>query len=117
MTIELYVFPPSPRSFKVMAIANYLGFDWTPRFVDLAKGDQKTPQYAALNPNMLAPTLKDGDYVLWESNAIGQYMASKRAESGLMPKTSAAGSTSRAGNFGTSRIGTRHARSSSSSML
>jgi glutathione S-transferase len=114
MTIELYVFPPSPRSFKVMAIANYLGFDWTPRFVDLAKGDQKTPQYAALNPNMLAPTLKDGDYVLWESNAIGQYMASKRAESGLML---AAGSTSRAGNFGTSRIGTRHARSSSSSML
>jgi glutathione S-transferase len=86
MTIELYVFPPSPRSFKVMAIANYLGFDWTPRFVDLAKGDQKTPQYAALNPNMLAPTLKDGDYVLWESNAIGQYMASKRAESGLIPK-------------------------------
>jgi glutathione S-transferase len=82
MTIELYVFPPSPRSFKVMAIANYLGFDWTPRFVDLAKGDQKTPQYAALNPNMLAPTLKDGDYVLWESNAIGQYMASKRARVG-----------------------------------
>jgi len=23
--IELYVFPPSPRAFKVMAVANYLG--------------------------------------------------------------------------------------------
>jgi hypothetical protein len=45
MTIELYVFPPSPRSFKVMAVANHLGLDWTPRFVDLTKGDQKTPQY------------------------------------------------------------------------
>jgi len=86
MTIELYVFPPSPRSFKVMAVANYLGLDWTPRFVDLAKGDQKAPHYAELNPNMRAPTLKDGDYVLWESNAIGQYLASKRPESGLMPK-------------------------------
>lgn len=86
MTIELYVFPPSPRSFKVMAIANHLGLDWTPRLVDLAKGDQKAPQYEALNPNMRAPTLKDGDYVLWESNAIGQYLALQRPESGLMPK-------------------------------
>jgi glutathione S-transferase len=86
MTIELYVFPPSPRSFRVMAIANHLGLDWSPRLLDLAKGDQKTPQYAALNPNMLAPTLKDGDYVLWESNAIGQYLALQRPESGLMPK-------------------------------
>jgi glutathione S-transferase len=84
MTIELYVFPPSLRSFKVMAVANHL--DWTPRFIDLTKGEQKAPQYAALNPNMRAPTLKDGDYVLWESNAIGQYLASKRPESGLMPK-------------------------------
>lgn len=85
MTIELYVFPPSPRSFKVMAIANHLGLDWTPRFVDLTKGDQKAPQYMALNPNMRAPTLKDGDYVLWESNAIGQYLALKRPENGLLP--------------------------------
>lgn len=86
MTIELYVFPPSPRSFKVMAIANYLGLDWTLRFVDLAKGDQKAPQYMALNPNMRAPIVQDGDYVLWESNAIGQYLALKRPESGLLPK-------------------------------
>ena len=86
MTIELYVFPPSPRSFKVMAVANHLGLDWMPRFVDLAKGDQRAQDYAALNPNMRAPTLKDGDYVLWELNAIGQYLASKRPESGLLPK-------------------------------
>ena len=76
MTIELYVFPPSPRSFKVMAIANYLELDWTLKFVDLTKGDQKTPHFAALNPNMLTPTLKDGNYVLWESNAIGHIISS-----------------------------------------
>ena len=85
MTIELYVFPPSPRAFKVMAVANYLGLDWTLRFIDLPKGEQRTPQYAALNPNMRMPTLKDGDYVLWESSAILQYLASKRPESGLYP--------------------------------
>jgi glutathione S-transferase len=85
MSIELYVFPPSPRAFQVMAIANHLGIDTTIRMVDLVKGDQKSPEYAALNPNMRMPTLKDGDYVLWESNAIAQYLAGKKPESGLLP--------------------------------
>jgi len=86
MTIELYAFPPSPVAFKVMAVANHLGIDFTLHFLDLRKGEHKTPKYAALNPNMRMPTLKDGDYVLWESNAIAQYLASKRPESGLLPK-------------------------------
>ena len=85
MTIELYAFPPSPRSFKVMAVANHLGLDWTLRVVDLTKGEQKVPQFAALNPNMRTPTLRDGDFVLWESNAINQYLALRRPESGLFP--------------------------------
>ena len=82
---ELYVFPPSPRAFKVMAFANYLGIEPTLHMLDLIKGEQKSPQYAALNPNMRMPTLKDGDYVLWESNAILQYLAAKRPQTGLLP--------------------------------
>ena len=84
--IELYVFPPSPRAFEMMAIANHLGIDTTIRPLDLVKGEQKSPEYAALNPNMRMPTMKDGDYVLWESCAIEQYLADKRPESGLFPK-------------------------------
>ena len=68
-----------------MAVATYLGIEPTLHALDLIKGDQKSPEYAALNPNMRMPTLKDGDYVLWESNAIMQYLASKRPESGLLP--------------------------------
>jgi len=83
--IELYVFPPSPRAFKVMAIANHLGIETTLRFVDLVKGEHRHPDYAALNPNMRMPTLKDGDYVLWESDAISQYLALKKPDSGLLP--------------------------------
>jgi glutathione S-transferase len=85
MAIELYAFPPSPRTFKVMAVANHLGLDWTLRPVDLVKGEQKAADYAALNPNMRMPTLKEGDYVLWESGAILQYLAGKKPESGLLP--------------------------------
>jgi hypothetical protein len=35
MTIELYIFPPSPRAFKVMAVANHLGIETKLHFVDL----------------------------------------------------------------------------------
>lgn len=64
MSMELYVFPPSPRAIKVMAVANHLGLDWTMRVLDPRKGDHMTPDYAALNPNCRMPTFKDGDYVL-----------------------------------------------------
>lgn len=85
MTIELYAFPPSPRAFKALAVANHLGIDYTLRVVELLKGEQKTPEYTALNPNQMMPTLRDGDYVLWESNAIAQYLAGRKPQSGLLP--------------------------------
>jgi glutathione S-transferase len=84
--IDLYVFPPSPRAFKVMVVANHLGIETNLRFLDLVKGEHKRPDYAGLNPNMRMPTLKDGDYVLWEAAAIAQYLAGKKPESGLFPK-------------------------------
>jgi glutathione S-transferase len=85
VTIELYAFPPSPRAFKALAVANHLGIDYTLRVVELLKGEQKTPEYTALNPNQMMPTLRDGDYVLWESNAIAQYLAGRKPQSGLLP--------------------------------
>ena len=50
MTIELYVFPPSPRALKVLAVANHLGIDYAQRMIDLTKGDQKAPEYTCSIP-------------------------------------------------------------------
>lgn len=86
MTLTLHVFPPSPRAFKVLAAANHLGIPYEMKYVDFRAGGQRAPEYAALNPNMKMPTLVDGDFVLWESNAILQYLATKKPESGLLPK-------------------------------
>ncbi len=40
-------------------------------------GVNDTAAYRAMNPNGLVPTLRDGDFVLWESNAIVRYLARK----------------------------------------
>ena len=44
----------------------------------------QTPEYLSMNPNAKVPTLVDGELVIWESNTILRYVASK-AKSALYP--------------------------------
>jgi glutathione S-transferase len=45
-----------------------------------------SPEYMELNPNMVVPTLVDGDLVLWESNAQLRYLADKHGPEEIYPK-------------------------------
>src|SRR5580692_4176982 len=65
----------APR--RVLALVKHLGIDAELVEVDAKAGGLKTPDYAALNPNMKAPTLIDGDLVLWESAAIMAHLCIK----------------------------------------
>lgn len=51
-----------------------------------AFGGLETPDYLAKNPNARVPTLVDGDFVLWESNAIVRYLAAQYGAGGLWPE-------------------------------
>ena len=73
--MKLYGFPPSPNTWKVRAVAAHLGLPLELQVVDLTKGQQRTPDYLAINPTGRTPTLVDGDFVLGESTAIMQYLA------------------------------------------
>jgi glutathione S-transferase len=44
-----------------------------------------TPQFRALNPNGLVPVIRDGAFVLWESNTICRYLAAMQGNTGLLP--------------------------------
>jgi glutathione S-transferase len=85
MSMDLYVFPPSPNSRKVLVVAQHLGLRPELRIVDLRKGEQLKEELVRLNPNHKVPTLVDDGFVVWESTAIMQYLASGKPESGLWP--------------------------------
>lgn len=88
--MKLYFNPLSPNVRRVRLTAAVLGIELEEKLLDFSKGEHKSPEYLALNPNGAVPTLVDGDFVLTESRSIMQYLASKKPESGLLPRDEAA---------------------------
>jgi len=56
--------------------------DWGGKY---GGNDDKT--YRQMNPNGLVPTIKDGDFILWESNSVMRYLNAKYGAGKLLPAT------------------------------
>ena len=84
--MKLYFHPASSSSRKVRVTAALLGIRLEERLIDLTTGEHKKPEYLRVNPNGLVPALQDGERVLWESNAIIQYLADLKPEDNLLPR-------------------------------
>jgi glutathione S-transferase len=82
----LHTFVGSPNSRKVEAVILHLGLEVEIRNHDLFKGELRAPDYLAINPNAKVPTLVDGNFKLWESVAIMQYLAEKSGDDTLFPR-------------------------------
>jgi glutathione S-transferase len=83
--MKLYQLSLSPNCQKVVALAHELGTPLELVSVDLFKGEARTPALLAKNPNGKVPILEDGDFVLWESNAMLGYLAAKAGRTDLAP--------------------------------
>jgi glutathione S-transferase len=75
---ELTIFgTAASRTYRTLWMAKEVAADYTHDPVDHRSGGTKTPDYLALNPNAQVPSMRDGDFVLWQSFAINLYLAQK----------------------------------------
>ena len=69
---------------KVMFLLEELKMPYDRVDVGRQFNNTQTPEYLAKNPNAKVPTLEDGEVIIWESNTILRYLATK-AKSNLYP--------------------------------
>jgi glutathione S-transferase len=81
--LKLHGFPMSPNTRRALFALEEHGAAYDLVTVDLMSGEQKSEAYLALNPTGRVPALVDGDFVLWESNAILEYLAALHPEKAL----------------------------------
>jgi glutathione S-transferase len=84
--MKLYCDPITVNCRKVLAGFDLMGAQFKLIKLNYFAGDQRKPEYLAINPNGMLPSLVDEDFVLWESNAILQYVADKIGATSVYPK-------------------------------
>ncbi len=86
MTIQIHADPITVNCRKVLAGFKLIGAPYELVHVDYFKGEHKQEPYLSLNPNASVPAMTDGDFTLWESNAMLQYAADKMGNEAVYPR-------------------------------
>jgi glutathione S-transferase len=86
--IKLYTFPPSTNSRKVRIVLLEKGLEFERITVDLAKREQKNPEYLQIHPYGQIPALDDEGFVVYDSTVINEYLEDEYPFPPLMPKDS-----------------------------
>src|SRR5436309_3211170 len=74
MAFTLYNAPQSTCSQRVRFVLNAKGLPFAEQKLDLLAGDQLKPEYLALNPNGVVPTLDHDGNVVIDSSVIIEYL-------------------------------------------
>jgi glutathione S-transferase len=83
--MRLYHHPFSLSARRAVMTALHLDAPVELVLVDLTKQEHMRPEFLRMNPNHRVPVLEDGDFYLWESHAIMQYLAEKTPGQTLYP--------------------------------
>ncbi len=84
--MKLHYVVGSPNCRKVHSVINHLDLDVEFVYLDFFNGDLEKEEFFSINPNKKVPALTDGNFHLWESNAIMQYLADSAPTNNLYPK-------------------------------
>lgn len=79
----------STWSLRPWLVLKRLGVPFTETLVALRQAEATAAALAQSSPSALAPALKDGDLVIWDSLAICEYLAEKYPDAGLWPADAA----------------------------
>jgi glutathione S-transferase len=74
MPIRFYYGSGSPPAWRVWLALEYKRLPYELKLLSFDAGDLKRPEFLALNPRGRVPTIVDGDFALFESNAIVEYL-------------------------------------------
>ena len=74
MNIVLYYGSGSPWAWRAQFALEHKALQYERKVLSFAAGDTRKPEFVALNPRHQVPVLVDGDFVLYESNAIVEYL-------------------------------------------
>ena len=74
MSLILYYGSGSPYAWRVQLALEHKALSYERKVLSFAAGDTRKPEFVALNPRHRVPVLVDGDFVLYESNAIVEYL-------------------------------------------
>jgi maleylacetoacetate isomerase/maleylpyruvate isomerase len=84
--VRLYTYFRSSAAFRVRIALNLKGLAYEPRFVHLAKGEHRKPEFAQVNAQALLPTLElDDGTRLNQSLAILEYLEETHPRPALLP--------------------------------
>jgi maleylacetoacetate isomerase len=86
--VVLYDYWRSSASYRVRIALNLLEIDYETVPINLLEGAHRKPEYLALNPQGLVPTLVIDGKILTQSLAIIEYLSELRPECGLLPADS-----------------------------
>ena len=89
MGLKLY-YASGACSFVPHSSLELAGASFEPSPVKLHKGEQRAPEYLAINPRGQVPVLVDGDEVITQIPAIVLYLDARFPEAGLLPASGVA---------------------------
>jgi glutathione S-transferase len=89
ITLYAHVNRKATNTLKLRVALAEAGAAYEYRAVDLDAGEQRRPEFLALNPHGKIPVLVDGDFVLAESDAILWYLGERFPDARLLPAAGA----------------------------
>jgi glutathione S-transferase len=86
MALTFYYGSGSPFAWKVWLALEFKAIPYEAKRLSFDAEETKSPEFLAINPRGRVPAIVDGEFALYESNAICEYLDEQYPVKSLLPK-------------------------------